>query len=73
MIFDNQTLANENAVSITSPKTADGNKDGVVNISEWFGYTADEVPKLTKKYLKVEQDVHTRKEGVSFPVLPISK
>ena len=61
------------AVTSEDDTTADGNNDGVVNISEWFGYSADLVPRLTKQYLGVEQDVHQQSEGVVFPVLPLPR
>ena len=59
------------ALPTGSATSADGNGDGVVNISEWFGYAAAAVPELTQKYLGVAQDVHQQSDGVSFPVLPL--
>ena len=61
------------AVTSEVDATADGNNDGVANISEWFGCSADLVPRPKKQYLVVEQDVHQQSEGVVFPVLPLPR
>ena len=59
--------------TITADRHADGNDDGVVNVSEWFGYAADEVPRLTKQHTGIPQDIKQSATGDSFPVLPVAE
>jgi uncharacterized caspase-like protein len=47
------------------------NPDGTVDILEWFSYAAGHVPRLTKRYLGVEQNVQISGQGRSFAVLPL--
>lgn len=59
------------AESSSDLSSADGNNDGVINVSEWFGFASATVPRLTKQHLGYEQDVHQQSVGVSFPLLPV--
>ncbi len=45
----------------------------VVDVLEWFGFAAGQVPRLTKEYCGHEQNVHTAGRGTSFPVLPLDE
>jgi uncharacterized caspase-like protein len=47
------------------------NPDQVTDVLEWFAFAAKYVPILTKKYLGREQDIYSKTQGVSFPVLPV--
>jgi hypothetical protein len=43
----------------------------VVEVLEWFGFAASQVPRLTREFCGQEQNVHTAGKGGSFPVLPL--
>ena len=55
-----------NYVQPTSP-------DRMVNVMEWFGFAAGQVPRLTEKYFGASQDVQTSTIGTSFPILPLDE
>lgn len=55
----------------SSDSSADGNKDGIVTVLEWFSHAAEEVPKLTEKFLGTAQDIQIDNHHESFPVLPV--
>lgn len=45
--------------------------DGRVDVLEWFSYASGHVPRLTKRFLGVEQNVQMSGQGRSFAVLPL--
>jgi hypothetical protein len=44
----------------------------LVDVLEWFGFAAGQVPRLTREYCGQEQNVHHAGKGSSFPVLPLA-
>jgi len=46
-------------------------QEKVVDVLEWFGFAAVQVPRLTREYCGQEQNVYTTGRGSSFPVLPL--
>ncbi|MCA9012451.1 MAG: hypothetical protein KDB01_22025, partial [Planctomycetaceae bacterium] len=42
-----------------------------LDVLEWFGFAAGNVPRLTKQYFGSEQQVHLSGTGTTFPVLSI--
>ena len=47
------------------------NSEKIVGVLDWFSFASGEVPRLTKQFIGQEQEVQTRSEGTSFPVLPL--
>ena len=49
---------------------APNNRQGIADVLEWFNFAAEQVPRLTRRYLGREQDVQTSGQGTAFLVLP---
>ena len=49
------------------------NPERVVDVMEWFGFAAGQVPRLTEKLYGASQDVQMSTQGTSFPVLPLDE
>ena len=48
-----------------------GNAEQVVDVTEWFSFTASQVPRNTEKLHGAPQDLATSAQGQNFPVLPL--
>jgi uncharacterized caspase-like protein len=49
------------------------NPDGLADVLEWFSFASGHVPRLSKRFLRREQDVQIGGQGASFLVLPLSE
>ncbi len=49
-----------------------GNREGVVDVMEWFSFASGHVPRLTEGLFGISQDVLTSTQGQSFPILPLA-
>lgn len=47
------------------------NPERVVDIMEWLGFAAGQVPRLSERLFHAAQNVECKTEGNSFPLLPL--